>query len=83
MGLFMRDSLRKCFGESDITPYHETSGLNWEETKERIPSLTKGWFELAQLDGSLRIEFLRDFWINSLPYSPQVFCLHRSFFLLR
>lgn len=76
----MRDSLRKCFGERDITPYHETSDLNWEEMKERAPSLTKGWFELAQLDGSLRIEFLRDYWINSLPYSPQVFAFIDRFF---
>lgn len=76
----MRNFLRKCFEENDITLYHELPNLTWEKAKNQAPSLTRGWFELSKLENSLRIEFLRDYWINSLPYFPHVFAFIDRFF---
>ncbi len=49
---------------------NEANELLWEEIQELAPSLPRGWFELAHLKPSDRLEFTRDFWIAKLPYHP-------------
>jgi len=76
----MRDLVLKYFGESEVIPYHEKPELKWEEAKEGCPQLSKGWFELSKLDSSIRLEFIRDYWINSLPYFPHLYAFLDRFF---
>src|SRR5690606_20221266 len=54
--------------------------LTWEEARKKIPKLTKGWYELSQLDASIRFDFFRDYWFNSLPYHPNTFAFIDRFF---
>lgn len=42
--------------------------LGWEKISAMIPNFPKGWYELARLPVKDRIEFTRDFWLESLPY---------------
>lgn len=44
--------------------------LSFDELKEMVPLLPRGWFELSRLSKADRIEFVRDFWISKLPYHP-------------
>ena len=46
-------------------------------TLEKAPRI---WQELAPLDPEIRKEFLRDYWINTLTYSPEVYALVDHFF---
>lgn len=46
---------------------HETS---WNEASQKCPALPRGWFELCRLSLEDRIEFVREFWVNFLPYHP-------------
>jgi len=50
---------------------HDNPDISWKSVNARIPSLCKGWFELARLPSSDRIEFLKDFWLSTLPYKPK------------
>ena len=42
--------------------------IDWDILCQKVPSLCKGWFELALLPPKDRIEFSRDYWLNKLPY---------------
>jgi hypothetical protein len=44
--------------------------MSWEELSKRIPVLSRGWYELSQLEVSARVEFTRDFWLAKLPFVP-------------
>jgi len=66
---------------SDETPHgnfhavialHENPNLSWKSLKDKVPDLSRGWFELAHLSAKDRIEFTRDFWLSKLPYSPNL-----------
>lgn len=76
----MKDSVLKYFGENEVTLFHEERELQWEEAVKLCPRLTKGWFELSKLEGAIRLEFIRDYWINSLPYFPHVYAFFDRFF---
>lgn len=52
----------------------------WEETKKKVPGLSRGWFELCKLPASDRIDFTRDFWLDRLPYQPRVHSRLLEFF---
>lgn len=59
---------------------HESPDISWESIVQKVPNLSKGWFELAQLSSQDRIEFTRDFWLSKLPYCPEwPGCLARFF----
>lgn len=51
---------------------HDAPDISWKAIEKIIPDLCRGWYELAQLNSKDRIEFLRDFWLAKLPYSPLV-----------
>lgn len=62
---------------SDATPrgnfhsviaLHQSKDISWEDIKAKVPTLSRGWYELSHLDSSDRIEFSRDFWLTKLPY---------------
>lgn len=76
----MKESILKHFGGSTAVFYHEAPGLSWEAAKKECPRLSKGWFELSKLEKSIRLEFIRDYWINALPYFPHVYAFLDRFF---
>lgn len=55
-----------------VIPLHEKHGFDWTSLHELVPALPKGWYELASLGVSDRIEFLRDYWISRMPYHPKL-----------
>jgi len=46
------------------------SQMDWEQALIKAPSLPRPWFELSRISVEDRIEFVRDFWLDRLPYSP-------------
>ncbi len=53
-----------------VIPLHEHRSMSWEEASSLVPTLGKGWYELAQLSKQDRLEFIREFWLMKLPYYP-------------
>ncbi len=72
------DHVKEFFRQfSDETPrgnfhrviaLHEAPDVDWEAVNQLVPKLCKGWYELAHLPSKDRIEFVRDFWLDKLPY---------------
>ena len=54
----------------EVIPLHENGNLTWKKAHEKVPSLPKGWYEMCQLSKTDRIEFVRDFWQATLPFTP-------------
>lgn len=63
-----------------VIALHQTPDISWNSIKEKVPSLCRGWFELAHLNNNDRIEFLRDFWLAKLPYRRGVDTFINRFF---
>lgn len=55
-----------------VIPLHKSSHITWEEISKKAPNLSRGWYELAHLSASDRIEFSREFWLSKLPYRPNL-----------
>ncbi|MBF8263191.1 MAG: hypothetical protein HW387_856 [Parachlamydiales bacterium] len=53
---------------------------SWEEASAKCSRLPRGWFELCHLPAEDRIEFVRDFWLNLLPYHPSFHLFLEDFF---
>lgn len=51
-----------------VIALHEAPDIDWSQIHLQVPSLPRGWFELARLNVSDRIEFTNDFWVAKLPY---------------
>lgn len=51
-----------------VIALHEAKDFSWNEIKEKVPELTRGWFELAHLTSKDRIDFSRDYWLTKMPY---------------
>lgn len=51
-----------------VIALHEAPDISWKELSKLVPSLPKGWEELAHLPSSDRIEFTEDFWRSKIPY---------------
>lgn len=51
-----------------VTALHDAPDITWKAIRDKVPDLNRGWYELAHLDTSDRIEFSRDFWLTKLPY---------------
>lgn len=49
----------------------------WAEISAIAFDLPRGWFELSRLSAQDRIEFTRDYWLDTLPYHPRA---HPGFF---
>lgn len=54
----------------DVCFLTEKSDWNWETALKNAPELPRPWFELSRVSASDRIEFVRDLWLDRLPYSP-------------
>ncbi|MCB1112070.1 MAG: SMI1/KNR4 family protein [Chlamydiales bacterium] len=59
---------------------HEAPDMSWEIIHKQIPSLPRGWFELAQLTTKDRIDFVRQFWGSQMTYHPNLDQLLDNFF---
>jgi hypothetical protein len=55
-----------------VIALHEDPLLDWNEVLDIVPTLCRGWYELAQLAIQDRIEFTREFWLAKLPYHPNL-----------
>lgn len=51
-----------------VIALHEAPDIDCETLCQLVPDLNKGWYELAVLDPKDRIEFVRDHWLDQLPY---------------
>lgn len=56
------------------------SSLEWDDAHKISANLPRGWFELCRLPTQDRIEFVRDFWLNLLPYHPSFHLFLWDFF---
>jgi hypothetical protein len=64
----------------EVISLHEAPRFSWEDLSEKAPSLPKGWYELAHLNTPDRIEFIRDYWLSTLPYLPHAHAFLEKFF---
>jgi hypothetical protein len=55
-----------------VTALCDQPSMEWEAVAELVPAMPRGWWELAQLTIADRIEFLREYWTMTLPFSPNV-----------
>lgn len=63
-----------------VTPLHESPEETWESVHERCSDLPKGWFELSRLSVEDRIEFVKGYWVATLPFVPHVNTFLDTFF---
>lgn len=63
-----------------VIALHESPDMEWEEIREKMPSFPKGWHELSRLPSTDRIEFIRDFWLTTLPFVSHVHSFLNEFF---
>ncbi len=66
----MQDHIVQYFENEKMIRLSESPDLQWNEAVEKAPRLTKSWFELSKLEPIVRLEFIRDYWFNALPYVP-------------
>ncbi len=64
----------------EVIALHESHQLTWEDLSKKTPSLPKGWYELSRLNAGDRIEFVRGFWLSTLPYFPHAHPSLQKFF---
>lgn len=55
-----------------VIALHQHPLLEWQEVLKWAPGICQGWYELAKLCLPDRLEFIRDFWLTTLPYEPQL-----------
>lgn len=51
-----------------VIALHEAQDMSWAEVSEKVPELSRGWYELSHLIPKDRIDFTHDFWLMKLPY---------------
>lgn len=76
----MQEKIVEYFEEGGVEFLSKQIDLTWEEGEKKYPRLPKGWFELSRLEQNVRQEFLRDYWVNALIYSPQLYAFVDRFF---
>lgn len=64
----------------DVIALHEDPSADWNSLSQKVPLLPKGWFELSQLQSRDRIEFCKEFWLETLPFVPHVHNAMEGFF---
>ncbi|MCB1067375.1 MAG: SMI1/KNR4 family protein [Simkania sp.] len=79
-GLSVIDYFTGDGGYHDAISLQDAPELSWEKAKEKTPNLPKGWWELSKLDPGVKLEFIRDYWFNALPYQPHVYHFLDTFF---
>ncbi len=74
---------RQFFTVSKDTPFSSVRILSeepkssWEEVNRIAFDIPRGWYELSRVSPRDRVEFVRDFWLDRLPYHPSA---HPAFF---
>lgn len=63
---FSDDAPRGSFYK--VIALHEAPDMSWEAIHKLIPSIPKGWYELAHLPITDRIDFTRDYWQTKMPF---------------
>ncbi len=63
-----------------VLKLHEDRPASWEDLHELVPSLPRGWYELATLSAKDRVEFTRDFWSMKLPFHSKFPAFISEFF---
>src|ERR1700733_6444468 len=63
-----------------VVPLHESPEMPWEEVKEKMPHLPKGWYELSRLEIDDRVDFVKDFWLSTLPFVSHIHAFLDIFF---
>ena len=82
----MNSLARKFYEKGSETNYQEVLILSenrradWAEISEKNPDLPRGWFELSRISPEERIEFVRDFWFDLLPFNPVAYPSFVDFF---
>lgn len=69
----MQNKIIEHFENDDVMLLTQEKFSTLEKAHEKIPRLTKGWYELSKLEPVIRFEFLRDYWINALNPIPPTF----------
>ncbi len=83
MNTLVRDFYRAKEDEESLfrlVTFLSDSPDSWMEVNRKSAKLPRGWFELCRLPCEDRIEFVRDFWLNLLPYHPSFHIFLTEFF---
>ncbi len=56
----------------EVIALHEDGRPSWKKIQEKVPYVPKGWYELSLLSQRDRIEFVKDFWLSTLPFIPHI-----------
>lgn len=59
---------------------HEENKWSFSDLDSKTHPLPRGWFELARLTKSDRIEFTKEFWLSKLPFTPHLEPFIEKFF---
>jgi len=62
------------------TEFLAESESSWEDIKNKAKDIPRGWVELCRLSLEDRILFMRDFWLDRLPYHPKFHDFLLNFF---
>lgn len=78
MDLHVKQFFHESSSERGESGFHkviilsERKDLEWKDVNKLVPQMCKGWYELSKLTAIDRIEFIRDFWLNKIPYHPAI-----------
>lgn len=53
-----------------VIDLNEAGVISWEDVVKKVPKICKGWYELSKLSQKDRIEFVKDFWVSKLIFTP-------------
>ena len=86
----MNSLIRQFFsvaGEVRDVSFYEVFFLNqqkdwdWKTASQYAPGLPMSWFELSRISFTDRIEFIRDLWLDLIPYRPKTHAAISDFFM--
>ncbi len=75
MNALVRRFLYEESNFEEVVVLSEGPPKDWNEVANFFPNFPKGWFELSRVASEDRIEFIRIFWEQTLPFQPKA---HRS-----
>ncbi len=64
----------------DVIKLHRRTDLTWGKVVEKVPHMSRGWYELARISTKDRIDFTFDNWCATLPYNPRTESALEHFF---
>lgn len=67
---FFQSGAKEGAAFRDVLFLQDVASLSWEEALLKAPELPRGWYELSRVQAVDRIEFIRDFWLDRIPYHP-------------